>query len=192
MAAHVHSIKDSEILKVTTTQLYQKLRGGDLLFCSGQAAISKGIEVITGSPFSHVLMAWLPFATAPWCTLESTIDKGVHVGLLDDYINSYKGDLVLTYRPALTQDEILASIKQGLSVLDYTYDWQSEVSQAARKLLKHIPAINPKHEYYCSALQYYMSLVTRSPFKKPMDYYPTPEDNWLEPTVVAKCAIIRS
>ena len=192
MAEHVHSIKDSSIPKVTPTQLYQQLRGGDLFFFSGNNVIDHGIELVTSSPFSHVLMAWIFPGGKHWLTLESTFLKGVHVGLLDDYINGYKGDIVLASRPVLTQDEIVASINRGLSVLDYTYDWQSEVSQAAQKLLKFLPAIQPKREYYCSALQYYMSQATKFPFKKPANFYPTPEDNWLEPTVVAKCALLRS
>lgn len=77
MAQHIESVKSSGIEQVTKTEFYAALRGGDLIFCSGSYAISRGIEAVTGSPFSHVLMAWLPYRANEWLTLESTAHKGV-------------------------------------------------------------------------------------------------------------------
>lgn len=191
MAEHIHEIKTSPLLKVSIEQFYSKLSGGDLIFCSGYEPISRGIEMATLSPFSHVLMAWMPSFGKEWLTLESTIQKGVHVGLLRDYVGNYNGDLVLTCRPCLAMSDIFAEVNEGLSLLDDTYDWRQEVSIVGHKLTKVLPVIEPRNEYYCSGLQYAMSLVTKYPLKRPGVNYPTPEDNYTDPTVKAKCILLK-
>lgn len=192
MAAHIRSIAESGITTVTKGELYQQIRPGDLLFCSGREAISRAIEDATASPWSHVLMAWM---AGPWCqqwlTLEATFSKGVHVGVLADYVDRYDGNLVLASRPALSPEMIQAELDRGLSLLDESYDWQQEVSIAVRKLIKSLPLIEPKNELYCSGLQYAMSLATLYPLQRASASYPTPEDNWTDPTVQPVCALIR-
>lgn len=190
MAQHIASVKDSAIPRVTKAQLYTELRGGDQLYCSGRENVSEGIEVVTASPWSHVLMCWLPPWSNEWLTLEATIQRGVHVGLLRDYLDSYDGDLVLARRPCLTQGDIFAELNAGFALLDDGYDWQQEVSIAARKLIAKLPLIEPHKELYCSGLQYAMSLVTRYPLQRPDANYPTPEDNWTDPTVEPVCALL--
>jgi hypothetical protein len=109
MAAHIWSVAESGITTVTKGELYQQIRPGDLLFCSGREAISRAIEDATTSPWSHVLMVWM---AGPWCeqwlTLEATFSKGVHVGVLADYVDCYDGDLVLANRLPLSQKMIQA------------------------------------------------------------------------------------
>jgi hypothetical protein len=127
-----------------------------------------------------------------WLTLEATFSKGVHVGVLADYIDRYDGELVLANRPALSPAMIQAEVDRGLSLLDNGYDWQEEVSIAARKLISFLPLIEPKKELYCSGLQYAMSLATPYPLQRPSANYPTPEDNWTDPTVQPICALVKS
>jgi hypothetical protein len=79
----------------------------------------------------------------------------------------------------------------GLQVLEDAYDWRQEVSVVGHRLLQCIPVEIPKREYYCSGLQYWMSLATRHPLRRPGVNYPTPEDLWLDPTVVPVCALRR-
>jgi hypothetical protein len=137
-------------------------------------------------------MIWSPGAWCPqWLTLEATIQKGVHVGLLRDYVESYPGDLVVARRPLLTEAMIEAEVCKGLDLVDDNYDWIQEVSIASRKLCAVLPLIEPKNELYCSGLQYAMSLVTPYPLQRPTANYPTPEDNWTDPTVEAVCAYRR-
>lgn len=197
MAKHIDSIATSGIERVNKGEFYQRIRPGDLLFCWGRADISKVIRKLTGGP-SHVLMAWLPGNWASqWLTMESTIDRGVHVGRLADYVDSYDGDLVLARRPVLTQLDIYNELNRGFTLLDDGYDWQQEVSIAARKLIlngklaKALPLLQPKNELYCSGLQYAMSLATKHPLQRPLASYPTPEDNWTDPTVEPVCALLR-
>lgn len=137
-------------------------------------------------------MAWTPGAWAgQWLTLEATFGRGVHVGLLADYVDHYDGDVVLARRPQLTQAMIEAELARGFSLLDDSYDWQQEVSIAARKLVKALPLLQPKRELYCSGLQYAMSLATPYPLKRPLASYPTPEDNWTDPSVEPVCALTK-
>ena len=193
MAAHIRSVAESGISAVTKGELYEQIRPGDLLFCSGRETISRAIEDATASPWSHVLMLWI---AGPWCrqwlTLEATFSKGVHVGVLADYVDHYDGDLVVANRPALSPEMIRAEVDCGLSLLDDSYDWQQEVSIAARKLIKSLPLIEPKKELYCSGLQYAMSLVTPYPLQRSSANYPTPEDNWTDTTVIPVCALVKS
>jgi len=192
MAKHVQSVRGSGIAAVSRGELYQRIRPGDLVFCSGRAAISSCIEGLTASPWSHVLMAWL---AGPWCsqwlTLEATFEKGVHVGLLSDYVDGYDGDLAVARRPALELAMIEAEVNRGLSLLDDGYDWRQEVSIAARKLVAGLPLLKPEKELYCSGLQYAMGLATPYPLQRPAENYPTPEDNWTDATVEPVCALIR-
>jgi hypothetical protein len=193
MAAHIQSVAGSGIKAVTKGELYQQIRPGDLIFCSGKEPISRTIEDVTASPWSHVLMVWLADAwRSQWLTLEATFEKGVHVGLLSDYIDGYDGDMIVANRPALSPQMIQAELERGLSLLDDRYDWQQEVSIAARKLIKSLPLIEPKKELYCSGLQYAMSLATPYPLQRPLASYPTPEDNWTDPTVKPTFAFVKS
>ncbi|MFL6427892.1 MAG: hypothetical protein ACJ71S_06580 [Acidobacteriaceae bacterium] len=190
MAQHIDSIAGSEIEKVTRLEFYSRLQPGDLIFCQGRFRVSQVIEGATHSPFSHVLKAWLPGDwCTQWLTLEATIDRGVHVGLLSDYIDSYHGDIVIGRR-GLKTTEMEREVNQGLSLVDDKYDWQQEVSVAARKLLKCLPLIEPRSELYCSGLQYVMSLASSQPLQRPAESYPTPEDNWTDPSVSAVCALL--
>ena len=190
MARHIDSVAGSTIERVTRAGLYAALRPGDLLFCAGRGCVSEGIGAVTHSPFSHVLMAWLPDAwCTQWLTLEATIDRGVHVGLLSDYIDGYRGDVVLARRN-LPIAEICAEVNAGLALVDDKYDWQQEVSIVARKLIRCLPLLQPKVELYCSGLQYVMSLASRAPLQRPAQSYPTPEDNWTDPSVQPVCALL--
>lgn len=192
MARHIQSVRGSGVAAVSRGELYGRIRPGDLVFCSGRAAISCCIEGLTESPWSHVLMVWL---AGPWCsqwlTLEATCEKGVHVGLLGDYVSGYDGDLAVARRPVLSVSAIEAEVNRGLSLLDDGYDWRQEVSIAARRLMTDLPLIEPKKELYCSGLQYAMSLATAYPLQRPAESYPTPEDNWTDPTVEPVCALVR-
>lgn len=193
MAPHVESVAASGLARVTKGEFYERIRPGDLIFCSGREAISRAIESETHSPWSHVLMAWTPGGWAgQWLTLEATFGHGVHVGLLADYVDCYDGEVVLARRPQLTQAMVEAELARGFSLLDDGYDWQQEVSIAARKLLKALPLLQPKQELYCSGLQYAISLATPYPLQRPLANFPTPEDNWTDPTVEAICALQRA
>ena len=191
MAARISSVGGSQIARVAKAEFLAETRSGDLVFCCGRAAVSKAIEDVTHSIFSHVLMTWLPPDADAWLTIESTFEHGVHVGLLSAYVEDYDGDLVLARRPVLDAAEIRKARDAGLRVLDDAYDWRQEVCIVGHRLLKSIPVEIPKREYFCSGLLYWMSLATAFPLRRPGVNYPTPEDLWVDPTVVAVCGLVR-
>ncbi len=192
MATHIDSVASSDIHRATKDELYHAMRGGDLVFCSGADGISVPIERETNSPFSHVLMVWLPPWSTQWLTLESTIDKGVHVGRFGDYADNYSGDLVLARRPALTLTQLYVELNTGFALLDDKYDWIEEVSIAARKakLFSKLPVIKPKAELYCSGLIQAISVNT-FPFVKSSPDWLTPEEIYTDPSVEPICALLR-
>jgi hypothetical protein len=192
MAQHIATIENSGIRAVTPEVFYSQLQSGDLVFCSGREHISRMIEGFTHSPFSHVLMAWLPEDGDTWLTIESTLHHGVHIGQLSAYVEDYDGDLVLARRPVLSSADLRRSRDRGFTVLDDAYDWKQEVTTAGHRLLKEIPIEIPRQEYYCSGLQYWMSLATPHPLQRPGPNYPTPEDVWTDPTVIPVCALRRA
>lgn len=191
MANPIATVESSGLRAVTKDEWYRELQSGDLVFCCGQAAVSKAIEAMTASPFSHVLMAWLPPDSDVWLTIESTFHRGVHVGRLSDYVDRYDGDLVLARRPALSKEDIRKARDAGLRVLEDRYDWQQEVSMVGHRLLECVPVEIPKREYFCSGLLYLMSLATQYPLERPGENYPTPEDVWRDPTVRPVCVYRR-
>jgi hypothetical protein len=195
MATHIDSVRGSAIPKVDKATLYSMCKGGDLVFCWGSARISKAIEAVAGGP-SHVLMIWTPWPGAPWMTLEATFPSatesksGVHLGLFSDYVDGYDGDLVLCRRPGLTQQQILDELNVGFTLLDDNYDWQEEVSIAARKLIPFAPVIKPKNELYCSGLQEAIAVNT-IPFKTYGPDWNTPEQDFIDPSVETVCALLQ-
>lgn len=191
MAAHIDSVAASGMEAVTEEEFVERTRSGDLVFCCGRAEISKAIEDMTASPFSHVLMTWRPPDSDEWLTIESTFHRGVHVGKLESYVREYEGDLVLARRSVLSEEAIRQARDAGLRVLDDGYDWQQEISMVGHRLLKSIPVEIPKREYFCSGLQYFMSLATKYPLRRPGPNYPTPEDIWRDETVVPVCGLVR-
>lgn len=192
MATHITSIKNSTIPRVTKEQFYGELRGGDLVFCQGNYAISKGIEVITGSPFSHVFMSWLPEGADQWLTMESTSDKGVHIGRLTDYLDSYDGDVVIGRLTGFGLTDTIQALNAGFKVLEEAYDFAQEGSIVARKLCSKLPLIKPTKEYYCSGLMWLITQATKFPLQQTGANLPTPEDNWTDPKVVPVCAYVKS
>lgn len=192
MAPHIDNVRSSSIPAVDKQTLYSQCRGGDLVFCWGAEPISKAIECVAGGP-SHVLMIWVPPWSTQWLTLESTAQRGVHVGKFEDYVDGYNGDLVLCRRPSLTQPQIFEQLNIGFSLLDDRYDFIEEASIAVRKLgiLSKLPAIKPKNQLYCSGLIQAISVST-VPYKTYGPDWNTPEQNFIDPSVETVCAKLKS
>lgn len=191
MAPHIDSVANSGIPAVDKAAFYHLLQGGDLVFCSGKADISIAIERETQSPFSHVLMAWVPSWSNEWLTLEATINRGVHIGRLGDYIDNYNGELILARRALLTESMIQAEMNAGFALLDDQYNWQEEVTYAAHKLVKLFPIDHPDGRLYCSGLIQVISRATPFPIQDNGPIMTTPDGVWTDSTVTAVCVLQR-
>ena len=192
MAQHIASVVASTLPLVTRSQWFAAMRPGDLVFCSGAAGISVPIERETNSPFSHVLKVWTDDVFQAWMTLESTIQKGVHLGSFDDYANGYNGHLVLCRRP-LSIEQVKLEMQTGRALLGDAYDWVEEVSMAVRKLrlFAKLPPIKPKGELYCSGLQQLLAMRTIPFVAQSVDWL-TPEQLYTDPSVTALCALAKA
>jgi hypothetical protein len=179
--------------KVSKADFIAALQPGDAVYCWGNERISKIIEKVAGGP-SHVLTAWHPWPSAPWLTLEATFpdlsnegDSGVHTGLLlQDYINGYDGNLVLTRRPVVTPEQILAELNTGLAELGLSYNWKTEVSIAARKVIPFLKPIEENRQLFCSGLRQKMCLLT-VPYDVPGPDPATPEQCYTDASTEAVC-----
>jgi hypothetical protein len=134
-----------------------------------------------------VLQLWLPQDAEVWLTLESTSEQGVHVGRFGNYVDGYKGSLVLARRPVLTPTDIINIRRNLLSVVGDAYDWKQEVYIAVHNIDKDAPIVIPPNEYYCSGYQYFGSLAANPALQRPGVNFPTPEDNWTDASVVPIC-----
>lgn len=191
MAEHIANVRTSKILKVTKAAFYKVLRSGDLLFVSGRAAASRGIEDETKSPWSHVARVWLPQDSDVWVVQQATIDRDVAIGPLAYYADGNDGDIVLARRPCLTDADQRAITDRMMGVLGEAYDWQDEVKIVASKLLPLLKFKPISNEEYCSGyVQYGSQAVPGKELQHPETYAPTPEDNWTDPSVFPACALL--
>lgn len=193
MAAHIDDIETCGLPSVSRDDFYRNyLQWGDLVFCCGISAIAQEIKQLTGSPFSHVLMAHLPFARGPWMTLEATMTKGVHFGLLSDYTGFQDGTLVLARRRSLTVAQRMSILETMAGLVDDTYDWRQEVSVVAHRLLGFLPVVHPRGELFCSGLQW-VGAKDVAPFAYKLDAahpnYPAPEDLYTDASMEAICVL---
>ncbi len=191
MARKIDSIAGSGITRVNAEQFLAACKTGDMVFCQGKYVESQVIEGVTGSCLSHVLMIWRDDWISQWLTLEATIDKGVHIGLLADYVTKYDGDLVLCRREVLTEEQIWRGLDAGLALLDDSYDVAEEIQIAAHKLLPWVHEDAGRKKLFCSALQQRISEATGVPLIWMGEGDPTPEDNWRDTTVWPVCALIK-
>jgi hypothetical protein len=197
MAQHITSFATTTIPKATKAEFLAALQPGDAIYCWGNAKISKIIEDIAEGP-SHVLTAWRPWLSSPWLTIEATFpdlskegDSGVHAGLILDYVNGYDGNLVLTRRPSVSPAQIIVELSAGLAELGLSYNWQTEVSIAERKLLPWLKPVEKRNELYCSGLRQLMCRET-VPYNVPGPDPATPEQCFTDPSTVAICALIKA
>ena len=186
VATQIKSITSSGIPTASQAAVfYEAMKPGDLVFCWGNDAISKGIEDFTAGP-SHVFKVWLPFSTGPWLTLEAEFAHGVRFGQFADYL-SYPGAIVLCRR-ALTLAQVEAELTLGATLLDYKYDTVEFASLVARRFSTRFPLIQPKNELYCSGLQQAVAAVS-VPFSLPDRPWATPEQLFTDPSVHTICAL---
>lgn len=192
MAPHADKVSDVWVPEFSQAQFIGQLQHGDILFFSGQEAISKAIEDETKSPWSHVgYVAFTNIYPEP-LFIEAVFPQGVFISrLIPKYIGVYDGDIVLCRR-ILPKEGIEAIIEKAVSRVGNAYDWQSEVEQAAHNLLHFLPEHATKGELYCSGLVQYASTAWDPPLQQPNpDVAASPEDNWTDPTVIPDCKLLK-
>jgi hypothetical protein len=192
MAEQIASIASSAVRKVDKRGFYAALRFGDAVMCQGNYKISKAIERETNSCLSHILVAQLPPRASCWLTAESTEDKGVHVGLMSDYVDKYDGDLVIVRRAGLTEDDRYAMMNAFYGVLECAYNTTEELTTVLHRLTHVLPIAQPKKEFYCTQLWKHMCAATSVPCGAGADGVNyTPEDAWRDPLMEPIAALCK-
>ena len=86
MAMHLESNEIKELPVLPYSEVRAKLRSGDLLFTSGDYLVSKAIQKVTGSPWSHVGIVFRLDSIDRMLLLESVEDMGVRFAPLFKYL----------------------------------------------------------------------------------------------------------
>lgn len=159
MATHIES-KDIKALPVTPYQdIRTKLKSGDLLFASGDYLVSKAIQKVSGSPWSHVGIVFKLDSIGRMLLLESVEDMGVRFAPLSKYINDYedgkpyKGRVVLGRCKDVNTDIVAGVAKFGIDELTRPYD-KDEIAKIMARVVLGIGKKKRDREYICSELVY--------------------------------------
>lgn len=185
MAAHIES-KDVKALPVLPyPELRAKLKSGDLFFASGDYLLSKAIQKVTDSPWSHVGIVFRLDAIDRVLLLESVEDSGVRFAPLSKYLHDYedgkpyKGRAVLARCKDLTAATVAGLSTFGIDELTQPYD-KDEVAKILARIALGMGRKERDREYICSELVY--ECFSRA--GKEFAYHPkgfiSPEDVWVD------------
>lgn len=137
--------------------LRSKLQSGDLFFTSGNYMISKAIQKVTDSPWSHVGIIFHLREIDRVLLLESVEDQGVRFAPLSKYLTEYKdkrpykGQMVLAKCSAATSAVIEGLAASGIDRLTRPYD-HDEIGKILARVTLGIGKYKRDNEYICSEL----------------------------------------
>jgi len=188
MATHIES-KDIKALSVTSYQeLRTKLKSGDLLFASGDYLVSKAIQKMTDSPWSHVGIVFKLDSIDRMLLLESVEDMGVRFAPLSKYLNDYenrkpyKGRVVLGRCSDIDQGIVNELAKFGIDELTRPYD-KDEIANILARITLGIGKKERDREYICSELVYECFASAGKEFAYDARGFISPENIWIDKKV---------
>lgn len=188
MASHIES-KDIKALPVIPySDLRAKLKSGDLLFTSGDYLVSKAIQKVTGSPWSHVGIVFRLDSIDRMLLLESVEDMGVRFAPLSKYLNDYedgkpyKGRVVLARCKDVTANTVAGISTFGIDELTQPYD-KDEIAKILARVALGIGKKEKDREYICSELVYECFSRAGKEFEYNPKGFISPEDIWLDEKV---------
>jgi hypothetical protein len=183
MANHVKYATEVSPTK-SYTALRPQLRSGDLFFCAGKYLVSRAIQQLTGSPWSHVGIIFRAEKIDRVLLLESVEDMGVRFALskyLDDYENArpYRGDMVVARVSALKPTDIPRIAGFGVDELTRPYD-KDEIAKIVARIALGIGRMERDREYICSELVYECFAHAGMGFAYNPKGFISPEDVWID------------
>ncbi len=185
MADHIE-VKDIKALPVLPyVDVRAKLKSGDILFTSGDYLISKAIQKMTGSPWSHVGIVFRLDSIDRVLLLESVEDMGVRFAPLSKYLNNYeggkpyKGRAVLARCQDVTSETIIKLSTFGIDELTQPYD-KDEIAKIMARITLGIGRKERDREYICSELVYECFARAGKEFAFNPKGFISPEDVWLD------------
>jgi hypothetical protein len=185
MAAHIES-KDIKALPVLPyPDVRAMLKSGDILFASGDYLVSKAIQKMTRSPWSHVGIVFRLDSIDRILLLESVEDMGVRFAPLSKYLNDYesgkpyKGKAVLARCKDVTSKTIADLSTFGIDELTQPYD-KDEIAKIMARITLGIGRKERDREYICSELVYECFAHAGKEFAYNTSGFISPEDVWLD------------
>lgn len=185
MATHIEN-KDIKTLPVLAySDIRVKLKSGDIFFTSGNYLISKSIQKMTGSPWSHVGIVFRLDAIDRVLLLESVEDMGVRFAPLSKYINDYEdgkpynGRAVFARCEDVTSETIKGLSRFGIDELTQPYD-KDEIAKIMARITLGIGRKVRDREYICSELVYECFARVGKEFAYNPKGFISPEDIWVD------------
>lgn len=180
------SRQDIERLKsVSYEEVRLTLKSGDLIFASGDYLVSKAIQKVTHSPWSHVAIIIRVEEIDRILLLESVEDMGVRIVPLSKYLHTYennrpyKGKIIVA-RLNVNQAINIAKLSSfGIDELTKPYD-RDEISRILARVALDKGKKKVDGEYICSELVYECFLQTGIEFKYNRLGFISPQDIWLD------------
>jgi hypothetical protein len=183
MAIHIEST-DIKNLSVTPYQeLRAKLKSGDLFFASGDYLVSKAIQKVTDSPWSHVGIIFKLDSIDRMLLLESVEDMGVRFAPLSKYISDYedgkpyKGRIVIGRCKGVDANVVSGLAMFGIDELTRPYD-KDEVAKIIARITLGIGKKERDREYICSELVYECFSKAGKEFGYDTHGFISPENIW--------------
>ncbi|WP_410683707.1 YiiX/YebB-like N1pC/P60 family cysteine hydrolase [Citrobacter europaeus] len=160
MPNHIDLAQVKAMKVVNYATLRETLKSGDLFFASGDYLVSKAIEKMTDSPWSHVGIVFVLPQIDRVLLLESVEDMGVRLAPLSKYLSDYddigkpyKGRVVLARYDVLSKSAVEQVAAFGLNELTRPYD-KEEIARILARIALGKGKSKKDREYICSELVY--------------------------------------
>lgn len=185
MAAHME-MKDVKALPVLPyPEIRTKLKSGDLLFASGDYLVSRAIQKVTGSPWSHVGIVFRLDLIDRVLLLESVEDMGVRFAPLSKYLRDYdggrpyKGRVVLARCRDVGTEAVAGMSAFGIDELTQPYD-KDEIAKILARIALGMGRKKADREYICSELVHECFANGGKTFAYNPKGFISPEDIWTD------------
>ncbi len=183
MAEHLESKEIKALPVLPYAEIRKGLKSGDVFFTSGDYLISKAIQKMTGSPWSHVGIVFRLDSIDRVLLLESVEDMGVRFAPLSKYLNDYengkpyKGRAVLARCADVTLDTVANLAMFGIDELTQPYD-KDEIAKIMARITLGVGKKERDREYICSELVYECFAHAGKEFAFNPKGFISPEDVW--------------
>lgn len=184
--AELLSLNEIERLPVVPyDDLRGQLQSGDLLFAAGRYPLSRAIQSLARSPFSHVGIIFHTGSIDRKFLLESVEDVGVRMGPVSKYLNDYRDGqpydgVVILARFQLINPEMVMRMGQfGSDLLSRNYD-AMEVGRIIARIALNLPRRADDVGYSCSELVHHCFKQAGYDFAHDPHGTTTPRDIWAD------------
>ena len=185
MADHIESKEIKALPILSYNEIRANLKSGDILFTSGDYLISRAIQKMTGSPWSHVGIVFRLDSIGRVLLLESVEDMGVRFAPLSKYLNDYedgkpyKGRAVIARCKDVKSETVKGLSTFGIDELTQPYD-KDEIAKIMARITLGIGKKERDREYICSELVYECFAHSGKEFAYNANGFISPEDIWLD------------